>query len=55
MHHVCQIPVAFLDMEERGEALTYEALTEPPPMATQPSSSSTSRTLDAIASTGSSP
>ena len=31
MHHVYQIPVAFLDMEERGETLTYEALTEPPP------------------------
>ena len=31
MHHVYQIPVAFLDMEEQGETLTYEALTEPPP------------------------
>ena len=31
MHHVYQIPVAFLDMEEHGETLTYEALTEPPP------------------------
>ena len=31
MHHVYQIPVAFLDMEEHGRTLTYEALTEPPP------------------------
>ena len=33
MHHVYQIPVAFLDMEERGRTLTYESLTEPPPDA----------------------
>ena len=31
MHHVYQIPVAFLDLEEQGRTLTYEALTEPPP------------------------
>jgi hypothetical protein len=31
MHHVYQISVAFLDMEEQGRTLTYEALTEPPP------------------------
>ena len=31
MHHVFQIPVAFLDMEEQGRTLAYEALTEPPP------------------------
>ena len=31
MHHVFQIPTAFLDMEEHGRTLTYEALTEPPP------------------------
>ena len=31
MHHVYQIPVAYLDMEEHGRTLTYEALTEPPP------------------------
>ena len=31
MHHVYQIPVAFLDMDEYGRTLTYEALTEPPP------------------------
>ena len=31
MHHVYQIPIAFLDMEEHGETLTYEALTEAPP------------------------
>ena len=33
MHHVYQIPVAYLDMEEHGRTLTYEALTEPPPDA----------------------
>ena len=31
MHHVFQIPTAFLDMEEHGRTLTYETLTEPPP------------------------
>ena len=31
MHHVFQIPVAYLDMEEHGRTLTYEGLTEPPP------------------------
>ena len=31
MHHVYQIPAAYLDMEEHGRTLTYEALTEPPP------------------------
>ena len=31
MHHVYQIPVAFLDMEEHGRTLTHEALVEPPP------------------------
>ena len=31
MHHIYQIPVAFLEMEELGRTLTYEALTEPPP------------------------
>ena len=31
MHHVYQIPVAFLDTEEHGRTLTYEALTKPPP------------------------
>ncbi len=31
MHHVFQIPVAFLDMEERGETLTYENMVAPPP------------------------
>ncbi|MCB1743055.1 MAG: DinB family protein [Gammaproteobacteria bacterium] len=33
MHHVFQIPTAFLDMEENGGELTYEALTVPPPEA----------------------
>jgi len=33
MHHVYQIPAAFLDMEEHGRTLTYESLTEPPPDA----------------------
>jgi glutaredoxin len=31
MHHLFQIPATFLDMEQKGEALTYEALTAPPP------------------------
>ena len=31
MHHVFQIPISFLDMEEKGETLTYESLTAPPP------------------------
>ena len=31
MHHVFQIPVAFLDMEETGETLTYETMVAPPP------------------------
>ncbi|MGI9425716.1 MAG: DinB family protein [Hyphomicrobiaceae bacterium] len=31
MHHVFQIPTAFLDMEETGENLTYENLVAPPP------------------------
>ena len=31
MHHVFQIAVAFLDMEEHGRTLTYESMIEPPP------------------------
>ena len=31
MHHVYQVPVAFLDMEEQGRTLTYETLVEAPP------------------------
>ena len=31
MHHVFQIPVAFLDMEDTGETLTYETMVAPPP------------------------
>lgn len=31
MHHLFQIPVAFLDMEESGETLSYEKLVAPPP------------------------
>ena len=31
MHHVFQIPTAFLNMEESSEALTYEDLVAPPP------------------------
>ncbi len=31
MHHVFQIPTAYLDMEEHGSTLTYETLTAPPP------------------------
>ncbi len=30
MHHLFQIPVAFLDMEENGETLAYEKLVAPP-------------------------
>ena len=31
MHHLFQIPTAFLDMEEKGERLEYETLTAAPP------------------------
>ncbi len=31
MHHVFQIPVAFLDMEDSGETLSYENMVAPPP------------------------
>ena len=31
MHHVFQIPIAFLDCEQSGAAFTYEMLVEPPP------------------------
>lgn len=31
LHHVFQIPVAFLDMESNGETLTYENMVAPPP------------------------
>ena len=31
LHHVYQIPVAFLGMEEQGRTLTYESMVEPPP------------------------
>ena len=31
MHHVFQIPVAFLEMEETGATLTYETRVAPPP------------------------
>ena len=31
MHHVFQIPTAFLDMEETGEKFTYENMVAPPP------------------------
>jgi len=31
MHHVFQIPTAFLDMEDTGEALSYENMVAPPP------------------------
>ena len=31
MHHVFQIPVAFLDMEQSGETLSYENMVAPPP------------------------
>ena len=38
MHHVFQIPISFLDMEEKGETLTYESLTAPPPETLKTSS-----------------
>ena len=31
LHHVYQIPVAFLEMEEQGRTLTYESMVEAPP------------------------
>lgn len=31
MHHVFQVPNAFLDMEHSGETLSYESLVAPPP------------------------
>ena len=31
MHHVYQIAVAFLEMDENGRTLTYESMVEPPP------------------------
>ena len=31
MHHLFQVPTAFLNMEETGESLTYEDLVAPPP------------------------
>lgn len=31
LHHVFQIPVAFLDMESTGETLSYENMVAPPP------------------------
>jgi uncharacterized damage-inducible protein DinB len=44
MHHVFQIPIAFLDLEATGESLTYENLVAPPPEAM--------RTSDSIAAFG---
>ncbi len=31
MHHIFQIPTAYLDLEDTGETLTYERLVVPPP------------------------
>jgi hypothetical protein len=31
MHHIFQIPTAYLDMEDTGGTLTYESLVVPPP------------------------
>jgi hypothetical protein len=31
LHHVFQIPVAFLDLEETGKSLTHESFVAPPP------------------------
>ena len=33
MHHIYQVPNAFLDMEDSGQTLTYESLVSPPPPA----------------------
>ena len=38
-HHVFQIPVAFLEMEERGTRLEYEVMTAAPPEAMRTSAS----------------
>jgi hypothetical protein len=38
MHHLFQIPVAFLDMEDTGETLTYEKLVAEPPAGMKTSS-----------------
>jgi hypothetical protein len=37
MHHIFQIPTAYLDMEESGVTLTYESLVTPPPAEMQTS------------------
>jgi hypothetical protein len=34
MHHIFQIPVAFLEMEERGTRLEYEVMVAEPPATT---------------------
>src|SRR5437764_1141058 len=31
MHHIFQIPTAYLDLEDNGGTLTYESLVVPPP------------------------
>jgi len=37
MHHIFQIPTAYLDMEDTGVTLTYESLVTPPPAEMQTS------------------
>jgi hypothetical protein len=37
MHHIFQIPTAYLDLEEDGASFTYERLTAPPPPEMQTS------------------
>jgi hypothetical protein len=38
MHHIFQIPTAYLDMEDTGATLTYESLVVPPPAEMRTSS-----------------
>lgn len=33
LHHIFQVPTAFLDMEDSGQTMTYENLVSPPPPA----------------------
>ena len=39
MHHIFQIPTAYLDMEDTGATLTYESLVVPPPAEMRASAS----------------
>ena len=37
LHHVFQVPAAFLDMEDTGESLTHQSYVAPPPADMQTS------------------